>query len=91
MAETFEGKLSCFCLHNSVVIGLTRIEIVGNSILLILAGYDTTTNAMTFLMYNLATHPEVQEKLREEIDKAIENYVSFALGVIYTTHATKNA
>ena len=47
--------------------------------LMIFAGYETTGNAMVFLMYNLATHPEVQEKVREEIDKTIENYVSCAL------------
>lgn len=43
-------------------------EIVGNSILFLLVGYDTTSNALTFTAHNLATHPACQEKLIEEID-----------------------
>ncbi|XP_050081729.1 cytochrome P450 4d2-like [Anopheles aquasalis] len=31
------------------------------------AGHDTTASAMTFLLYNVAKHPEVQERLYEEI------------------------
>nr|XP_034315680.1 cytochrome P450 3A21-like isoform X1 [Crassostrea gigas] len=45
---------------------LTMDEIVGNSILFLLVGYDTTSNALAFTAYNLATHPDCQEKL---IDK----------------------
>uniref|UniRef100_A0A8W8NWF2 Thromboxane-A synthase n=1 Tax=Magallana gigas TaxID=29159 RepID=A0A8W8NWF2_MAGGI len=41
-------------------------EIVGNSILFLLVGYDNTSNALAFTAYNLATHPDCQEKL---IDK----------------------
>ena len=55
--------------------GLTRTEIVGNSILMLLAGYETTGNSMIFFAYNLATHPEIQEKLRQEVDETFENYV----------------
>ncbi|GAB0097248.1 Cytochrome P450 [Sergentomyia squamirostris] len=31
------------------------------------AGHDTTTTAISFLLYNIARHPEVQEKIVEEI------------------------
>lgn len=48
--------------------GLTMDEIVGNSILFLLVGYDTTSNALAFTAYNLATHSDCQEKLIEEID-----------------------
>lgn len=51
--------------------GLTMDEIVGNSILFLLVGYDTTSNALAFTAYNLATHPEYQEKLIEEIDTVL--------------------
>uniref|UniRef100_A0A8W8NTJ0 Cytochrome P450 3A24 n=1 Tax=Magallana gigas TaxID=29159 RepID=A0A8W8NTJ0_MAGGI len=47
---------------------LTKDEIVGNSILFLLVGYDTTSNALAFTAYNLATHPDCQEKLIKEID-----------------------
>ncbi|ETN66930.1 cytochrome P450 [Anopheles darlingi] len=31
------------------------------------AGHDTTASAMTFLLYNVAKHPDVQDRLYEEI------------------------
>jgi cytochrome P450 len=34
-----------------------------------LAGYDTTSNALSYSSYVLATHPEEQAKLQEEIDQ----------------------
>lgn len=46
-------------------------EIVGNSILFLLVGYDTTSNALAFTAYNLATHSDCQEKLIEEIDAVL--------------------
>lgn len=51
-----------------LIVGLTMDEIVGNSILFLLVGYDTTSNALAFTAYNLATHPDCQEKLIKEID-----------------------
>uniref|UniRef100_A0A182NA57 Rho-GAP domain-containing protein n=1 Tax=Anopheles dirus TaxID=7168 RepID=A0A182NA57_9DIPT len=35
------------------------------------AGHDTTASALTFLLYNVARHPDVQEKLYEEIIESI--------------------
>lgn len=51
--------------------GLSMEEVLGNSILFMLVGYDTTSNALTFASYNLATNPECQEKLIEEIDTVL--------------------
>lgn len=34
---------------------------------MLLAGVDTTSTAVTSVLYNLAKHPEKQQKLREEI------------------------
>ena len=33
-----------------------------------IAGYDTTSNALTYCSYILAKHPEELSKLQEEID-----------------------
>ncbi|ODM95126.1 Cytochrome P450 9e2 [Orchesella cincta] len=35
------------------------------------AGFTTTASIVTFAAYALAAHPEVQEKLREEVDKKL--------------------
>ncbi|KAJ8303849.1 hypothetical protein KUTeg_017432 [Tegillarca granosa] len=51
--------------------GLTRNEIYGNSLIFMVAGYDTTANTLTFGSYCLATNPDVQDKLIEEIDREI--------------------
>ena len=43
----------------------------------LLAGYDTTSNALSFTSYLLALHPDVQDRLAEEIHKHLsENPVS---------------
>nr|DBA26469.1 TPA: hypothetical protein GDO54_010723 [Pyxicephalus adspersus] len=47
---------------------LTDSEIMAQSIVFLLAGYETTSSTLSFLFYNLATHPDVQQKLQEEID-----------------------
>lgn len=37
--------------------------------LLALQGHDTTAAALSFILYNVAAHPEVQAKLAEEMDE----------------------
>ncbi|XP_056019949.1 cytochrome P450 3A6-like isoform X2 [Ostrea edulis] len=51
--------------------GLTEDEVTGNAILFLLAGYDTTASTMTFMSYCLATNPEIQKKLIDEIDSVL--------------------
>ncbi|MFM6003032.1 MAG: cytochrome P450, partial [Sphaerospermopsis kisseleviana] len=42
---------------------LTDVEILAQAILFLLAGYETTGSTLTLISYNLACHPEIQEKL----------------------------
>ena len=55
---------------------MTRTEIVGNSILMLLAGYDTTANTIISLAYSIAADKDVQEKLYKEILDTEKKYVS---------------
>lgn len=49
---------------------------MAQSIIFIFAGYETTSTSLSFLVYELATHPDVQQKLQEEIDVTFPNKVS---------------
>lgn len=54
-------------LHNHFLsCRLIRLTIVGFSSLL-LAGHDTTAFSVTWLLWELAKHPEYQAKVREEL------------------------
>ncbi|XP_042913407.1 cytochrome P450 3A21-like, partial [Parasteatoda tepidariorum] len=52
------------------VAGMTDEEIVANAYVFLLAGYETTATALAFTFYLLITHPEIQERLQQEIDAA---------------------
>jgi cytochrome P450 len=43
-------------------------EIVGNVMTLLLAGEDTTSNTLSWMLHYMAHEPEVQRRLREEAD-----------------------
>ena len=56
---------------------LSTGEIVADSVGFLLAGYETTSIAITFATYLLAKNPEVQEKLANEVHEYFdENPVS---------------
>jgi cytochrome P450 len=48
---------------------LTREEVVSNIFVFMAAGYETTSTALAYATYEIARHPEVQEKLQAEIDQ----------------------
>ena len=50
-------------------------EVISQGILFLPAGYDTTATTITFLLYNLALHPDIQERLHEEIVNLTVNEV----------------
>ncbi|XP_047914741.2 thromboxane-A synthase isoform X1 [Anser cygnoides] len=48
---------------------LTEDEIAGQAFLFLIAGYETTTSTLSFATYLLATNPDCQEKVLQEIDE----------------------
>jgi cytochrome P450 len=46
---------------------LSDAEIVDHMIFLMMAAHDTTTSTLTSLLYELAAHPEWQERVRDEV------------------------
>ena len=56
-------------------------DIVGNAMLLVQAGLETTASAMSFAFHYLATHPEDRDRLIAEpqiVPKAVEEFIRFA-------------
>ena len=51
---------------------LSTGEIITDAMTFMLAGYETTSNFLTFASYLLAVHPNIQEKLFESITTYME-------------------
>jgi cytochrome P450 len=58
---------------------LTRDELKAQLLLFVYAGYDTTAHTLAFLLYEVAIHPELQEKLFQESKAALPNRNDFPL------------
>lgn len=56
----------------TVAVQLSTEEVVGSAITLFLAGYETTSTALGLIVHCLGKYPDVQRRLREEIEEALE-------------------
>ena len=57
--------------------GVSRLsddELIAQLITFLLAGYQTSSNTLAFTAYHLAMDPDVQERLRCEVEIAIQTY-----------------
>ena len=54
---------------------LTNSEILAQAFLFMIAGSETTATAMSYLAYLLAKHPEIQNRLYDEVVKAYSEHV----------------
>lgn len=57
---------------------LTDEDITAQALVFFFAGFDTASTALSFLLFELAINPDIQEKLQKEIDKALsEDEISY--------------
>lgn len=52
---------------------LSDLEMAAQAVIFIFGGYDATSTSISLIMYELATHPDVQKKLQDEIDRTLPN------------------
>ncbi|KAH9511637.1 Cytochrome P450 3A4 [Dermatophagoides farinae] len=52
---------------------LSEEEIVAQSFIFFIAGYETTASTLTFALYELATNPDIQNRLYEEVKAIVDN------------------
>jgi cytochrome P450 len=57
---------------------LTDQQVRDEAMTLFLAGHETTANAVTWSLYLLARHPEIQQRLQEEVDQLGGSQIAFA-------------
>lgn len=53
---------------------LTEPQVVAQSVLFLIAGFETSSTLLTFTCYELAINQEIQIKLREEICSVLKRH-----------------
>lgn len=58
--------------HQNDATGLTLEEMAAQALLFFAAGFETTSSVMSFCLYELSLNPEVQVKMRKEVDEVLQ-------------------
>ncbi|XP_068081110.1 cytochrome P450 6j1 [Anabrus simplex] len=66
-------------------LGYSDEDLTGHAVTFIVEGIETSSIAMSFLLYELAMNPDAQEKLRQELEEAVEkNDGKFTYDIIHS-------
>ena len=66
--ETVDENGKSGCPFHKTEGKMSSEDVVGHARIVLLAGYETTANTLTYTSYLLALNPDIQEKLQSEID-----------------------
>lgn len=55
---------------------ITRSEFTGNAFVIVFAGFETTANALTFTLWLLSQHQQIQRKLRHQLETKLSQMVN---------------
>ena len=62
-------------------------HVASNAYVLVQGGHETTASALTYISYLLALHPDVQERLAEEIDNYLQEHPVSYIAIILLYYA----
>ena len=65
-SQSNNSAINPFSIENSSK-GVTKNEILSNSLITIVAGYDNVASSVQVILYRLATNPKVQARLFQDI------------------------
>jgi cytochrome P450 family 6 len=57
-----------------LILGLSMDSLAAQAFVFFGAGFETSSTTMTFCLYELSLHQDIQERLREEIDVVLKKH-----------------
>ncbi|KAH8307788.1 hypothetical protein KR018_006575, partial [Drosophila ironensis] len=60
--------------NGDVIEGMNIGELAAQVFVFYLAGFETSSSTMSYCLYELAQNPEIQEKLRSEVQSVLEQH-----------------
>uniref|UniRef100_A0A8C9F918 Uncharacterized protein n=1 Tax=Pavo cristatus TaxID=9049 RepID=A0A8C9F918_PAVCR len=67
--QVTSASYTSLCLFSA----LSDEEILAQALIFVFAGYETTSSTLSYISYHLATHPDVQKRLQDEVDANLPN------------------
>jgi cytochrome P450 family 6 len=61
-------------LVTALIVGLSMNSLAAQAFVFFLAGFETSSTTMTFCLYELSLHQDIQERVREEIDVVLRKH-----------------
>ncbi|KAJ6225753.1 hypothetical protein RDWZM_004298 [Blomia tropicalis] len=71
--EDVKQNVIDYFLYQKKVSNLTENEAIGNLLVILLAGYETTACCLSFTLFNLAKNPQIQDRLRDKLRSLYNN------------------
>jgi cytochrome P450 family 6 len=57
-----------------LTLGLSMDSMAAQAFIFFLGGFETSSTTMTFCLYELSLHQDIQERIREEIDVVLRKH-----------------
>lgn len=89
--EDYGDDMLAMLLHMADAGTLSPLDLRNEAITLLIAGYDTTGNAMAWALYEIARDPAMAARIRAEVDELEPDAICQPSRLPYTTRVFKEA